>query len=124
VGGVTVAAAMKTLSAKARISGLTLIELLVVIFVLFVLAALLLPKFAHVKNGRQFQCMTNQREIALALFVFSGDNNGQFPWQLSATNGGSLESVANGHVFPHFQPLAQELANQTKLFGSFLVERV
>ncbi len=42
-GGVTVSAAMKTLPAKAKISGLTLIEVLVVIFVIVVLAAMLLP---------------------------------------------------------------------------------
>jgi prepilin-type N-terminal cleavage/methylation domain-containing protein len=42
-GGVTVSATMKTLSAKAKISGLTLIELLVVIAVIAVLAAILLP---------------------------------------------------------------------------------
>jgi prepilin-type processing-associated H-X9-DG protein len=113
--GVTVSAAMKTLPAKAKISGFTLIELLAVIFVLFVSAALLLPMFGRVKSGRQFQCMANQRQIALAFLIFSGDNNGQFPWQLSATNGGSLEAIANGHVFPHFQPLSQELANQPRL---------
>jgi prepilin-type N-terminal cleavage/methylation domain-containing protein len=41
--GVRVSAAMKTLSAKAKISGFTLIELLVVICVIAVLAAMLLP---------------------------------------------------------------------------------
>jgi len=110
---------MKTLSAKAIISGLTLIEVLVVIVVLAILVAVLLPNFARTKSTsdrRMFPCIANQKEIAMALFIFSGDNNGQFPWQLSATNGGSLESIANGHVFPHFQPLSQAFANQTKLF--------
>ena len=104
------------LSAKRKISGLTLIELLVVIFVLAVLVAVLLPMFGRTKSGRLYQCTANQREIAMALFIFSGDNNSQFPWQLSATNGGSMESIASGHVFPHFKPLSQAFACQTKLF--------
>ena len=107
---------MKTLSAKAKISGFTLIEVLVVIVVLATLVAVLLPNFARTKSGRLYQCTANQREIAMALFIFSGDNNSQFPWQLSATNGGSLESIASGHVFPHFKPLSQAFADQTKLF--------
>jgi len=94
---------MKTLSAKAKISGLTLVEVLVVIIVLFVLAALLLPMFARSGSGRPIQCLSNQRQIAVGLIVFADDHVGKFPWQLSTTNGGAMELVGDGHPSSQFR---------------------
>jgi Tfp pilus assembly protein PilE len=68
---------MKTLHAKAKISGFTLVEVLAVIFVLFVLAALLLPMFARVKSGRMEPCMFNQHQIAISFIMFADDNSGK-----------------------------------------------
>jgi type II secretory pathway pseudopilin PulG len=101
--GVTVSAAMKTLSAKAKISGLTLIEVLVVLAVLFVLAALLLPSLARTKSGRQVQCLYNQKQIAMALIMFNDDHAGKYPWQ---------DSVTNGLASTYFQTLSAYLGNQ------------
>ena len=97
---------MKTLSAKAKISGLTLVEVLVVIFVLAILAVLLLPELARNSPARrQFQCIANQRQIAVACVVFQDDNGGKFPWQLSVTNGGAMELSLDGHPSSQFRPI-------------------
>jgi hypothetical protein len=97
---------MKTLSAKAKIGGLTLIEVLVVIFVLASLAVILLSASAPAKSGhQQFQCISNQRQIALDCVVFQEDNGGKLPWQLSVTNGGAMELSLDGHPSSQFRPL-------------------
>jgi prepilin-type N-terminal cleavage/methylation domain-containing protein len=106
---------MKTLSAKAKISGLTLIELLVVICVIAVLAAILLPAFAPVKSGRQIQCLSNQHQIAIGLIIFEDDHAGKFPAQVSMTNGGSFEIVSNGSASAQFQTFSSYLGNRPNL---------
>ena len=102
------------LSAKAKISGLTLIELLVVIAVIAILAALLLP--AKSSGGRAYGpwCMSHQKQIAIALIMFQEDHNGQYPWQVSTTNNGSLELVAKGLASDQYSTLAAYLGKQTQ----------
>jgi prepilin-type N-terminal cleavage/methylation domain-containing protein len=106
---------MKTLSAKAKISGFTLTELLVVICVIAVLVALLLPALsrAHIKGGPT--CMNNLKQIDLGFLLWAGDNNGIFPWQISNTNGGTMEYAARGYAAPNFQILS-DLTKWTQVF--------
>jgi len=111
----TRSSAMKTLHAKAKISGFTLVEVLAVIFVLFVLAALLLPMFARVKSGRMEPCMFNQHQIAISFIMFADDHSGKFPAQVSITNGGSFEIAASGSVSAHFQALAPYLGKDPNI---------
>ena len=98
---------MKTLSAKAKISGFTLVELLAVLAILAILAAMLLPSLHGGGKARIPWCMNNQKQIDLGFQVFAGDNNGKFPMQLSVTNGGTMELVRNGNVFPHIQKISK-----------------
>ena len=106
---------MKTLSAKAKIGGFTLIEVLVVLAVLFILVALLLPGLSRAKSRGPIMCLYNQKSIALSLIMFKDDHAGKYPWQDSATNGGSLEFTSNSLVFPHFQALSEYLGKQTSV---------
>ncbi len=62
--------------------GFTLIELLVVITIIGLLAALLFPVFAKVReNGRRTVCQSNERQLGLAIFQYAADNNERFPVQ-------------------------------------------
>jgi prepilin-type N-terminal cleavage/methylation domain-containing protein len=50
----------------------TLIELLVVIAIIAILAAILFPVFSQAREkGRQAQCMSNQRNISMAMAQWS-----------------------------------------------------
>jgi prepilin-type N-terminal cleavage/methylation domain-containing protein/prepilin-type processing-associated H-X9-DG protein len=59
----------------------TLIELLVVIAILALLAALLLPALARAKDsGRKAACISNLRQIGLAVHGYAQDNDGKMPY--------------------------------------------
>lgn len=57
-----------------RGNGFTLIELLVVIAIIAILAAILFPVFAQARErARAISCLSNQKQIALAVVMYSGD---------------------------------------------------
>ena len=60
--------------------GFTLIELLVVIAIISILAAILFPVFAKAREkARQIACLSNQKQIGLALFQYVQDNDETYP---------------------------------------------
>ncbi len=60
--------------------GFTLIELLVVIAIIAILAASLFPVFAKTREkARQASCLSNAKQIALAIIVYAQDSDGAFP---------------------------------------------
>ena len=63
-----------------RRNGFTLIELLVVIAIIAILAAILFPVFASVReHARMASCLSNLRQLGTGFMLYVDDNNGRYP---------------------------------------------
>jgi type II secretory pathway pseudopilin PulG len=109
---------MGNLSPISKRHAFTVIELLVVIVIIVFFAGMLLPSFTGgPRRSNGSYCLNNQRQIGLVLLLFNSDHEGKYPWQLSVTNGGSMESISGGHVFPHIRSFAGYLSsNDARLY--------
>jgi prepilin-type N-terminal cleavage/methylation domain-containing protein/prepilin-type processing-associated H-X9-DG protein len=69
-------------------AGFTLIELLVVIAIIAILAAILFPVFAQAREkARQSACMSNLKQIGIAVMLYVQDYDETFP--IRSWNGGT-----------------------------------
>jgi prepilin-type N-terminal cleavage/methylation domain-containing protein/prepilin-type processing-associated H-X9-DG protein len=80
-----------------RNAGFTLIELLVVIAIIAILAAILFPVFAQAREkARQTACLSNMKQIGLALSMYNQDYDETMPYafaQMPPINGGTTWNI-------------------------------
>jgi prepilin-type N-terminal cleavage/methylation domain-containing protein/prepilin-type processing-associated H-X9-DG protein len=78
---------------NAKNIGFTLIELLVVIAVIAILAAILFPVFAKVREkARQTTCLSNEKQLALGFLMYAQDYDETLP--MAQANAGGYNSNA------------------------------
>jgi len=74
----------------------TLIELLVVIAIIAILAAILFPVFAQAKlAAKKAVSISNQKQLGLALVMYSGDYDDNYPREDGCTLNDSFNTVFN-----------------------------
>jgi prepilin-type N-terminal cleavage/methylation domain-containing protein/prepilin-type processing-associated H-X9-DG protein len=65
---------------KGKRAAFTLVELLVVIGIIALLLAVLLPALNKAReSARAVQCLSNLRQLSMAIVMFAGDHRGQMP---------------------------------------------
>jgi len=109
-----------------RTRGFTLIELLVVIAIIAILAAILFPVFAKARaKARQTACLSNIKQISLALMMYAQDYDEAYPVVNEATGYDwwpTLQPyVKNAQMFrcPAYKAAASEPATDYVINGLF-----
>ena len=75
-----------------KTAGYTMIDVIAILCILALLAALLLPSLTTARRKAQrISCNGNLKDINLSYLVWAGDHGNQFPFELSVTNGGTME---------------------------------
>ena len=100
---------MKPRLSKQRNRALTLTEVLVIIAVamtLVVLAGLPLAK----EKVKMINCFSNLKAGECAFWLWAGDNNNQYPMEMSTNFGGAKEWVHDGKVFEVFRVMTNEFS--------------
>ena len=80
-------------ASKGKGNGFTLIELLVVIAIIAILAALLLPALTAAKaRAQSISCISNMKQLQLAVILYGNNNNDSVPANVTTRAGGDSAS--------------------------------
>jgi len=89
--------AVRLFKSSSRKTGFTLIELLVVIAIISILASILFPAFSRAREmARRTSCMSNQKQLGLAVMQYTQDYDESFP---SAAVGPAAAGYAGGWIY-------------------------
>lgn len=77
-----------------------------------VLAAMLLPaNTGGPRKAQRISCVNNLKQVGLAYRLWAGDNDNKYPMEVSVTNGGTMELIADGkNAWLNFLVMSNELS--------------
>ena len=104
--------------------GFTLVELLVVVAIIGIIAAVIFPVFARAReNARRSSCLSNMKQIGLAMMQYTQDYDERMPVQTYAntfnfldSNAGSLSSGPAAGATTNFLNVLVPYTKNTRIF--------
>lgn len=94
-----------------------MIDLLLIIAVVVGLVFVILPQLVKSRaKASRISCTNNLKQIALSFRIWAGDNNDEFPMNVSVTNGGTMEFALRGSIYETFLVMSNELSTPKILF--------
>lgn len=89
--------------ARAKFPAFTLTELLIAVTIIGLLAALLFPVFARAReNARRTTCLSNERQLGMAIMQYAADNDSYFPSNQTK----EINGIWARQVFPYVKNTA------------------
>ena len=101
---------------KLHKQAFTLIELIAILAVIVILAAMVLPESGGKNSARRIACINNLRFTSVGFRTWAGNHNDKYPFEVSVTNGGTLEIAATSNAWKTFQVMSNELNSPRTLF--------
>jgi hypothetical protein len=103
---------MKLKNTSSRRGAANLLDLFIMLLAVAIVAAIfVLPRLARSRaRASRINCVNNLKQVGLSFRLWSGDNGDKMPAQVSTNEGGTMELVGNGGVFPHFSVMSNELS--------------
>jgi prepilin-type processing-associated H-X9-DG protein len=101
---------MKLSLSKQAAAALTRVEVLVIIVIMAVLAVVFSPVLL-ISDRRPYriECLSNLQQIGIAYRIWAGDNNGKYPMEVSATNGGTMELADGRNAWINYYVMSNTL---------------
>ena len=95
---------------RSRLEGaFTLVEFFICVCVVVVLMTLMLPALRLRHRGSRINCTNNLKQLGLGFRQWAIDHGDKFPMEASVNDGGTMELVGSGVVYPHFRVMSNEL---------------
>jgi hypothetical protein len=101
---------MKTTCSNRKAGGFNFIDLLAVVVIVMIGIIFLLPVRTGGGSSPRKTCLSNQKQLVLAVLTWAHDNSeAKFPMAVSTNNGGSMEFLGTGQLYRHFLTLSNYL---------------